>query len=328
MNKMTILVTGAAGFIGFNISKLLLDNNYKVIAIDNINDYYPKKFKLARLKILKKYNNFQFYKFDISDKKKFINLLDLKINLVIHLAAQVGVRNSTKLKKKYIDSNIIGFDNILDFVSKKKIKKIIYASSSSVYGNDKNTPTKEIDYKGKPVSFYGLTKSINELQAENFFNNNPKTNIFGIRFFTVYGEFPRPDMAIFKIFYSIYKNKSFPLLNYGKNKRDFTHVENIQKCILKLIDIKSKNFVHEIFNLGSTKNIMINDLINLIELTTNKKIKITQKGLNKEDVNETLADNSKIQKYLNIKENIKIEEGISNLNKWFKSNLDYLDMAD
>ena len=323
---MTILITGAAGFIGYNIAKFLLDNNYKVLGIDNINDYYPKKFKLARLKILKKYNKFFFYKFDISDQKKLEKLQNHKIDVIIHLAAQVGVRNSSKLKDKYIKSNIIGFDNILSFSSKKKIKKIIYASSSSVYGNDKDTPTKEIDYKKKPISFYGLTKSINELQAENFFQNNQRTDIFGIRFFTVYGEFPRPDMAIFKLFYSIYKNKTFPLLNYGKNKRDFTHVSNIQKCILSLICLKSKKTVHEIFNLGSTKNILINDLIKLIELITKKKIRIIQKGFNKEDVKETLADNSKIHKYLNTSETIKIKEGIDNLNKWFLSNLSYLDL--
>lgn len=325
---MIVLVTGAAGFIGFNISKFLLDNNFKVIAIDNINDYYPKKFKLSRLKILLKYKNFQFHKFDISNKKKFKILFDTKIKIIIHLAAQVGVRNSAKLKKNYINSNIIGFDNILSLASKMKIKKIIYASSSSVYGNDKKTPTKEIDYKGKPVSFYGLTKSINELQAENFFQNNPSINIFGIRFFTVYGEFPRPDMAIFKLFYSIYRNKTFPLLNYGKNKRDFTYIKNIQNCIFQLMKKKTKKFSHEIFNLGSTDNILINDLIKLIQLSTGKKIKIVNKGYNKEDINETLSDNSKINNYLKINEAIKIKEGINILNKWILSNLDYLDLGD
>ena len=324
INK-TILVTGSAGFIGFNIASFLLQQGYTVVGIDNLNNYYPKKFKLYRLQKLKKSKKYKHYNFDISQKKNFNKININNLYTLIHLAAQVGVRGSDKLKLKYIKSNIIGLENLLDFSKRYNVKKIIYASSSSVYGNNKKIPTKEIDYTYKPISFYGLTKSINELQAENFFINNNVTT-YGLRFFTVYGDFPRPDMAIYKLFFSAYKDKKFPLFNYGKNKRDFTHVDNIISIISRLMNLNEKKNVHKIFNIGSTSNIIINDLIKLVEKVTKKEIKIVQKGINKLDVNESLADNNKIYKYLGIKESIRIEKGIKKLNNWFKKNDHYFNL--
>lgn len=320
-NKKYILITGSSGFIGYHISKKFLEKKYNVLGIDSHDNYYPIKYKNERKKELDKFKNYKFINIDITKKKNLDKLNHFNISSIIHLAAQAGVRNADKNKNKFINCNIIGFDNILEFVKHKKINKLIYASSSSVYGNTKRIPTKEKDYLSKPVSFYGLTKSINEIQAENFALNN-KISIYGLRFFTVYGEFPRPDMAIAKIFTSIKKNKPFTLYNFGKNLRDFTYVGNVADCIYGLIK-KSSNNTHKIFNIGSSTNILINDLIKLIETETNKKIKIKQMGYNSDDISISLSDNKKIYDYLKTKEHINISKGIKLMNKWFNSNIHY-----
>lgn len=311
-----ILVTGGAGFIGFHICKLFLDKGYDVYSIDNLNSYYPKKFKIERLKVLNKYSKFQNYNFDISKKNKFSVLRKLSFSTIVHLAAQAGVRDSDKNREKFIDYNIKGFGNILDFASLKKIKTLIYASSSSVYGDTKIFPTKEKDFNNKPLSFYGLTKIINESQAELFYKNN-NISLFGLRFFTVYGEYPRPDMAIYKIFDSIYNNKTFNLFNYGTNDRDFTNVENIKNCIYKLVKKNQKKNIHKIFNIGSTGPIQINNLILLIEKITKRQLKVKQLGYNKEDVKKSHSSNSNINTFLNIKKFISIDKGLSKFNDWY-----------
>lgn len=317
--KKYILITGSSGFIGYHICKKFLENKYNVIGIDNHDNYYPIKYKIKRKKILDKFKNFKYFNLDISKKKNLDKLKNFQIKTIIHLAAQAGVRNADKIKNKYIKTNIIGFDNILELAKSKNVKKLIYASSSSVYGNTRKIPTKENDYLHKPVSFYGMTKSINEIQAENYSINN-KVSIYGLRFFTVYGEFPRPDMAIAKIFIALNKNKPFTLYNYGKNIRDFTYVGNVSDCVFNLNNKKNSKNVHKIFNIGSSKNIQINNLIKLIENETNKKIKIKQLGYNSDDVAISLSDNKKIYNYLKTKEHIDISKGIKLINKWFNSN--------
>ena len=316
LKNNNILVTGGAGFIGFHICKLFLDKGYTVYSIDNLNNYYPKKFKIERLNILNKYNKFRNYNFDISKKNNFNKIKNLSFKTIVHLAAQAGVRNSDKNREKFIDYNIKGFGNILDIASTKNVKTLIYASSSSVYGNTKIFPTKEKDFKNKPVSFYGLTKIINESQAEIFFQNND-ISLIGLRFFTVYGEYPRPDMLIYKIFDSIYNNKILKLFNYGSNYRDFTNVEDIKNCIFKLTKKYQKKPIHKIFNIGSTGNIQINKLILLVEKITNRKLKIQQLGYNKEDTKKSHSCNNKINTYLKIKNFISIEKGLSRLNDWY-----------
>ena len=314
-----ILVTGGLGFIGYHVCKLFLDKGHTVYSIDNINNYYPAKFKIERLKVLMNYKKFKNYKFDISIKKNFNLINNIDFSIIIHLAAQAGVRDSDKNRDKFINYNIRGFGNILDIIKKRKISRFIYASSSSVYGDVKNFPTKEKDFNFKPISFYGLTKCINESQAEQFYNQN-NINTFGLRFFTVYGEHPRPDMAIYKIFDCIYNNKLFTLFNHGSNYRDFTNVENIKNCIYKLSKINIQKKQHQIFNIGSTSPIQINKLILLIEKITKRKLNIKQLGYNPEDVAISHSSNIKIIKFLGIKKFVKIEEGLVMLNKWFVKN--------
>lgn len=318
-----ILVTGGAGFIGFHVSLFYLKKNFEVICIDNLNDYYPTIHKIKRLKILQKYKHFSFYKLDISKKKDLKQIHEIKnIKIIIHLAAQAGVRGSDKLFNKYINSNIIGFNNILNLIKDLKIYKLIYASSSSVYGNTNKFPLKEKDFSFSPVSFYGLTKCVNENQSEQFINRNKNYSLTGLRFFTVYGEYPRPDMVMFKIFDSLYNNVNFSLYNDGENIRDLTNVKDLTKIIYGLSKKKIDKNAHQIFNIGATSPIKINRLIHLAEKFSKKKLKINSRESNNLDVFKTHSDSSKIKNYLNIKNFTPIEKGIRDFNEWFKKNND------
>ena len=227
---MKIFVTGVAGFIGFSIAKHFLKKKYHVCGIDNLDDYYSKKLKKKRLTILKKYYKFSFYKIDLSnyfELKKFLN--KKKYDYVLHFAAQAGVRYSLINPQKYYDSNISGFINLIDILKNKKIKKIIYASSSSVYGNVKKFPTKET-HKPKPINIYAKSKLLNE-KISSYFYNKYKMKIIGLRFFTIYGKWGRPDMLLMKIFNSIKTKKKLYLNNYGNHYRDFTYIDDAVKII-------------------------------------------------------------------------------------------------
>ena len=212
---MKYIITGCAGFIGFHISKKILDMGYKVYGVDNIDNYYDISLKKKRLKILKSYKNFFFSKFDLSNKKKLSLFFKNKKNFyVIHLAAQAGVRLAKKNSKKYFKSNVEGFFNILENLKNNKPKLFIFASSSSVYGNQKKYPVKEDADISKPLSFYGATKSCNEIMSYSYsLNHNIKT--VGLRFFSVYGPYGRPDMAYFKFTKALLLNKKFEVYNNG-----------------------------------------------------------------------------------------------------------------
>ena len=217
---MKILITGCCGFIGFNISKYLLDKGFKIFGVDNLNDYYDVKIKKERLREIKKYKNFKFNKLDISNNKQLKKVfLKNKFNSVINLAAQAGVRYSIENPRKYLMSNTVGFYNILENSRIKSIKNLIFASSSSVYGDKSKFPIKETDNLN-PKNFYGLTKKNNEEMAETY-SNLYKMNICGLRFFTVYGEWGRPDMFMLKY---INSKKKFDLFNKGEHYRDFTYI--------------------------------------------------------------------------------------------------------
>ena len=317
---MKILITGAAGFIGYNFSKYLLDKtNYKIIGVDNINDYYSVKIKKKRLEVLKRYKNFSFHKIDIKNKqhlKKIFN--SKKIKMVFHLAAQAGVRYSLVNPRSYIESNTLGFFNIIEFVREKNVKKFFYASSSSVYGESTKFPLKEI-YKISPKNIYGLTKKNNEETADIFFQNSNITCV-GLRFFTVFGEWGRPDMLIYKYLQSIYnKRKKFYLNNFGDHTRDFTYISDVCEIMFKLSK-KRKIKNHEVFNICSNKPIKITKILEFINSNFDRKPRIFKRKFQLADVKKTHGDNSKIKHYVGKKKYIDIQVALHNTSKWFKNN--------
>ena len=243
---MKILITGSAGFIGYNFSKYLLDNtNYKIVGIDNINNYYSTKIKKKRLQDLRRYKKFKFYKIDIKNKEKLKKGFSSKINAVFHFAAQAGVRYSLINPRSYIESNTLGFFNMIEMVKEKKINKFFYASSSSVYGDSNKFPLKET-HNINPKNIYGLTKKNNEEIAEIFLQNS-SIKCIGLRFFTVFGELGRPDMLVYKYLQSIFnKNKKFYLNNYGNHTRDFTYIKDVCEIMYKLLRRRT-NKTHQVF---------------------------------------------------------------------------------
>ena len=315
MKNKKIIVTGSSGFIGFHVSKLLLENKFAIMGIDNHNDYYDPKLKIKRYKILKKYKNFKFIKLDIKEKNKVEKVFKLfNPNIIIHLAAQAGVRHSFTNPNKYIDSNITGFTNILEIMKKMSLKKIIYASSSSVYGDCKKFPFHE-NLELNPLNFYGQTKLINE-NISKIYEKNFNIKAIGLRFFTVYGPYGRPDMFIPKIINKIKNNKTLELYNNGNHFRDFTFVEDVSKIILQIINKFDHNSKYRIFNICRGKEINIKEVINIIEKKLNKKIKVINKPFQRGDMKKTYGDNTLITKNFKIKKFQEFELGISKtLNK-------------
>ena len=312
-----IIITGVCGFIGFSYAKYFLDSKkYNVIGLDNFDNYYSVKLKKKRLNELKKRKNFKFFEKDINDKninKTFKN----KIDFFFHFAAQAGVRYSAINPNKYIVTNVAGFTNILNVLKKKKIKKIFYASSSSVYDLKNSFPFKE-DGNLKPKSLYGLTKKFKEDVAEFYFKKY-RMQLIGLRFFTVYGEWGRPDMFLFKLFKSICKNSKLTLHNYGENFRDFTHIDDAINLSTKLMFKKLKK--HEIFNICSSKPIKINSIID--NFNKLKKIKIKNTGYNDFDMKKTHGSNKKITNMTKIKLKRNFFESSLKIFEWYKKNKIY-----
>ena len=315
---MNILITGAAGFIGYNLCLNLLNDKkkkYIIYGIDNFDDYYSKKIKKSRISELKKFKNFIFYKIDITDKKKIINFFKNKyFKIAFHFAAQAGVRYSIVNPQKYIDVNIKGFVNILNCMISSKTEKIFYASSSSVYGDTKKFPSNEKDTLN-PKNIYAMTKVFNENYAEQF-SKDYKIKLIGLRFFTVYGEFSRPDMLIGKLIGNINKKKKFNINNKGNHVRDFTYIKDACLIINKLMQKKiTKN--HDIFNICSNNPINITNVINKIIINYGKT-KISYVKINKLDVLKTHGDNSKILKLVGNINFTNINKGVLNTISWFK----------
>ena len=309
---MKVLITGAAGFIGYHLAKKLLIKNIKVIGIDNINDYYDVKLKNNRIKELKKNNKFFFYKLDLCNYKKLNNLVKKnKIKYIIHLAAQAGVRFSIEKPNIYFKSNLEGFFNILEVSRHNKIKHLIFASTSSVYGDSKNFPSTESNNTDRPLSFYAATKKSNEVMAHSYsyIYNLPCT---GVRFFTVYGPFGRPDMALFKFTQNIIYNKSIELYNKGNHFRDFTYIDDIVDGIFSLIKKQSnKSIPYEIFNIGNGSPKKLIEYLRNIEKNLNKKTKIKKLPLQKGDIIKTHSSINKLKKHTVYRSKTNIEEGIS-----------------
>ena len=282
---MRILVTGSSGFIGFHTSLLLLKNKHEVIGIDNHNDYYDLNLKKSRLKILRKFNKFKFFKTNIENKNFIRKFNTNDIDIIINLAAQAGVRHSLKDPYSYINSNILGHINMLELAKKTKVKKFIYASSSSVYGGNKTLPFSVKQRVDNPVSIYAASKKSGELISESY------AHLFGIqciglRFFTVYGPWGRPDMATFIFTKNIIEGKEFQVFNKGRMKRDFSFIDDIIDLIEETLGIRAK-----------------------------KKLLPIQPG----DVKETFAEISESTKDLNFMPQVDIEEGIPKFVEWYKS---------
>ena len=316
---MKYLISGCAGFIGFHLCmKLLKNKKNKIIGIDNLNEYYDIDLKKNRLKILKKNKiNFKFFKIDLADYNKLNSIFSkTNINIVINLAAQAGVRYSINNPKVYVESNINGFFNILDISKNHNIKNFYYASTSSVYGDTKKFPNREIDTTDNPLSFYAATKKSNEVLAHAYSKiYNMKTT--GLRFFTVYGPYGRPDMALFKFTKNILNNKIIKIYNNGEHTRDFTYIDDVINAIVLLISHKNKN-LYEIYNIGSSKPIKLMKFINLIELNLNKKAKTRFVNLQKGDVEKTFSSIKKIKKLVSFKPQTTINEGIQKFIDWYK----------
>ena len=311
-----ILVTGAAGFIGFHLTKSLLDDGFDVIGLDNLNDYYSVDLKNARLKEISKHKNFTFKKIDISNREKLKECFSsFKINKVVNLAAQPGVRYSIENPYAYMDSNLIGFLNIIECCRHNNIEGFIYASSSSVYGGNTKIPFSETDKTDNPVSFYAATKNANELIAKTY-SHLYNLNTTGLRFFTVYGPWGRPDMAYYSFTDKIVKNKPISVFNHGKMKRDFTYIDDI---IFGLRSAINMNYKCEIFNLGNNKSENLMDFIYLLEHHLNIKAKIRFKEMELGDIKETYADISKSIDMLKYSPKSNINDGIESFISWYKN---------
>ena len=313
---MKILVTGCAGFIGFHLSLFLLKKNIKVVGIDNINDYYDVKLKKNRLQLLKNYNNFTFNKFDLVNKNKLNSIVfNHKIKTIIHLAAQAGVRYSIENPNSYFKNNLEVFFNILEVSKINKIKHLIFASTSSVYGENLTFPSSENNNTDEPLSFYAATKKSNEVMAYTYSNiyNIPCT---GLRFFTVYGPYGRPDMALFKFTKKILENKKIELYNKGNHYRDFTYIDDVVKGIFLIINKPKKNKIpFNLFNIGSSRK--LNDYLGLIEKNLNIKAKIKKIPLQKADIKKTHSDISYLNSYTNYKPKVSIEIGVRKFVNWY-----------
>jgi len=313
-----ILVTGTAGFIGYHTAKRLLDNGLSVVGIDNINDYYDITLKNLRLSQLQKYESFAFHKISVDDREGLYQCLSqYTFDYVIHLAAQAGVRYSIENPEAYLNSNILGFLNILEYFKDKSLNHLIYASSSSVYGGNKKVPFSEDDSVDSPVSFYAATKKSNELMA-HVYSKLYKLPTTGLRFFTVYGPYGRPDMAYFKFANKIIKGEKIEIYGYGKLSRDFTYIDDIIEGIFRLLKKPSKKEIpYHLFNIGYGNPIGLIDFIEILERTLGLDAKKEYVEMQPGDVEITYADVQKLYDYVGYKPRVSFEEGILKFVEWF-----------
>ena len=319
---MKFLVTGAAGFIGFHLCLKLLRDGHSVYGIDNLNDYYDTNLKKNRLKQLTSNKSFKFKKIDISDnnfvKKIYSSVKNIKI--IIHFAAQAGVRYSITYPYKYIKNNVEAQISILELAKKiKNFEHLFYASSASVYGYNKKIPFAVTNRVDDPASLYGATKRAGEL-ISNSYSKMFKINCTGLRFFSVYGPWGRPDMAAYIFTKSLFKNKTIDLFNYGRMERDFTYIDDIVEGIILLIKSKKskQKIQHKIYNLGNNKPESLLKLLKLLEKFTGKQAKIKKTGMQLGDVRHTYAEIKESKKDFNFCPKVKIDEGLAEFVNWFR----------
>jgi len=327
------LVTGSAGFIGFSLCNKLLVRGNSVIGIDNHNNYYDPKIKEARLKILKKFPNYYHYRIDLIEQVGLNKIFqEHKPDKVVNLAAQAGVRYSIENPLEYINSNIVGFINILENCRHHQVKHLVYASSSSVYGANTKMPFSEHDSVNHPLSIYAASKKSNELMAHTY-SYLYQLSTTGLRFFTVYGPWGRPDMALFKFTKNILEGKSIDVFNHGKHTRDFTYIDDIVEGIIKTLDnpaIGNSNWNSnlpdpasskapwKIYNIGNNKPVKLMDYINALEKTLGKKAKINFLPLQLGDVPDTFANVDNLKNEFNYMPSTTVTSGVSEFVNWYK----------
>lgn len=332
---MKILVTGAAGFIGAFVCKVLLDRGHQVVGIDNLNNYYDVNLKYGRLAFLgiekekcidnalvnsELYSLFHFVKLDIIDKQQLESLFDKeKFEVVCNLAAQAGVRYSIESPDTYIQSNVVGFANILECCRHFSVKHLVYASSSSVYGMNAKIPFSEVDKVDTPVSLYAATKKSNELMAYTY-THLYKFATTGLRFFTVYGPWGRPDMSPILFANAIAKEEAIKVFNSGDMERDFTYIDDIVVGVVTIIEKPITEFrpMYKIYNIGNNNSVKLMDFIATIEKYMGKEAKKEMYPMQMGDVQRTWADVSELMKDYNYKPSTSIEEGIKQFITWYK----------
>ncbi|MBT4733841.1 MAG: SDR family NAD(P)-dependent oxidoreductase [Candidatus Marinimicrobia bacterium] len=315
VNKKKIIVTGAAGFIGLHLAKSLLNDGYTVLGIDNMNDYYDPSLKQARLNQLTKYSEFSFAKIDIADLKQLDYFFSVfQPDRVVNLAAQAGVRYSLENPHAYIESNVKGFMNILECCRHHKTKGLIYASSSSVYGGNEKIPFSVDDRVDHPISIYAATKKSNELMAHTY-SHLYGLHTTGLRFFTVYGPWGRPDMAMNIFANKIHNGESIPVFNHGNMKRDFTYIDDIIAGTRSAIEFNAKN---EIYNLGNNNWENLMDMVALLEKSLGEKAIIDFQDIQPGDVEKTYANISKSKQDLEYEPTTSLDIGIPKFIQWFK----------
>lgn len=319
---MTILVTGAAGFIGYHTCKALLARGNIVVGIDNLNDYYDRGLKAARIDKLKNETGFEFNNSDIVDNAALDALVVSKnIRSILHLAAQAGVRYSIDNPKVYADSNLNGYFNILEAARHHNIENVVYASSSSVYGGNTKLPFSETDMTDTPVSFYGATKKSNELMAHSYAHLYG-ISLTGLRFFTVYGEWGRPDMAYWIFAEKLLRGDTVQIFNNGEMSRDFTYISDIVQGILAALDKPASKLglkvPHRVYNLGNDQPEKLMDLVTTIEKAFGKALVKEFQPMQMGDVERTWADISRAKSELGYAPKTSLEEGITKFADWFK----------
>ncbi len=332
--KEYILVTGACGFIGYHLCKYLLNKSFEVIGIDNLSDYYDCILKEERLSLLKKFNKFVFYKIDLKEESLVREIFNIyKPHYVVNLAAQAGVRYSIDNPHAYVDSNIVGFINILEACRNYPVKHLLYASSSSVYGGNKKVPFSTNDNVDHPISFYAATKKANELMAHTYSHlyNIPTS---GLRFFTVYGPWGRPDMAYFSFTKNIIEGKPIKIFNQGKMERDFTYIDDIIISIYRLLTVIPKNnpewsekrdsintsfAPYKIYNIGNNNSVQLLKFIKILEEKIGRRAEKIFLDMQPGDIIKTYADISELEKVIGFKPKTNIEDGLGRFVDWYIS---------
>jgi UDP-glucuronate 4-epimerase len=317
----TILITGTAGFIGFHLAEKLLARGFRVIGIDNLNDYYDVRIKKERNKILKKNKLYTFYKLDLENYKILEKIVKKeKPSSIVHLAAQAGVRYSLTNPWVYGYSNYMGTMNILEVARRNNIKRVLFASSGSVYGNN-TPPFSENHSTDIPISIYGATKKANEVLGHAY-HNLFGTEIGVMRFFTAYGRYGRPDLALFKFTKNILLDKPIEVYNQGEMTRTFTHVNDLVNAVIALLN--KEKLSYEIYNISGTEPVKLMDFIKMIEKKIGKKAKIKFKPMQAGDISEALVDIEKAQKNLGFNPTTSIADGVDDFVEWFIENADWL----
>lgn len=315
---MTIIITGFAGFIGSNLGEHLISKNHKVIGIDNFDPFYNRDIKEKNIASLLQSSNFSFYEADIRDKSFLNRIFSIEQpEIIIHLAAKAGVRPSIQNPEEYYDVNVMGTLNILECMKTNGISKMIFASSSSIYGNNRKVPFSETDNVDNPISPYAATKKSCELLCHTYCHLYD-FSISCLRFFTVYGPRQRPDLAIYKFTKALLNNDAISIYGDGTSSRDYTHISDIIQGIVNSMDYLNG---YDIYNIGESKTISLIELIRLLEKITDKQAKFNYLPLQAGDVERTFADISKAKKKLAYRPQVSIEDGLKDFASWYKNQL-------